>query len=74
MDQGSDIQGDQRVGKGREGSPQEGVAAVEAGGPTFLLAGQNRLGGWEWTEQDLFFQWACSGGPLAGSTSSILHA
>lgn len=45
MDYGSDIQGDQRVGKVREGSPQEGVTAVNPGGPAFLLANQNRLGG-----------------------------
>lgn len=45
MDYGSDIQGDQRVGKVREGSPQEGVTAVNPGSPAFLLASQNRLGG-----------------------------
>lgn len=45
MDYGSDIQGDQREGKVREGSPQEGVTAVDPGGPAFLLASQNRLVG-----------------------------
>lgn len=45
MDYGSDIQGGQRVGKAREGSPQEGVTAVNPGSPAFLLASQSRLGG-----------------------------
>lgn len=45
MDYDSDIQIDQREGKVREGSPQEEVTAVDPGGPVFLLASQNRLGG-----------------------------
>lgn len=45
MDHGSDIQGDKREGKVREGGPQERVTVADPGSPAFLLASQNRLGG-----------------------------